>query len=218
MHGARLARGWGAQPALAVGARRPRPGPCSSRRAGRASARVAWHSARGSAGWAVRPRAAPPSAPPPRARPMSAGRRAPARARGPARWPAARGPAAPRHSRGRPSGAGGCPKMRDGSAAAGQRRVPHHGLHLPAPAQRAPGHPAGPGRRGAPRRGLPRAPAGGLGSWRVALSPARAKTLALPARRARTNFSCRQLWGRLVSCHGSMRQVFLPQCSRLDSF
>ncbi|KAI5130354.1 Lysophospholipid Acyltransferase 1 [Manis pentadactyla] len=44
--------------------------------------------------------------------------------------------------------------MRDGSAAAGQRRVPHHGLHLPAPAQRAPGHPAGPGElRGVPALG-----------------------------------------------------------------
>lgn len=34
------------------------------------------------------------------------------------------------------------PKMRDGSRAARQPLLPHHGLHLPAPAQPAPGHPA----------------------------------------------------------------------------
>lgn len=45
------------------------------------------------------------------------------------------------------------PKMQDGSRAAVQPLVPHHGLHLPAPAQRAPGHPAGPGNRGRPGRG-----------------------------------------------------------------
>lgn len=36
-------------------------------------------------------------------------------------------------------------KMQDGSAAARQPLLPYHGLHLPAPAQPAPGHPAGSG-------------------------------------------------------------------------
>lgn len=47
------------------------------------------------------------------------------------------------------------PKMQDGSGAAVQPVLPHHGVHLSAPAQRAPGHPAGPGNCG--RAARPRA-------------------------------------------------------------
>lgn len=54
--------------------------------------------------------------------------------------------------RGAGRGGGSClSKMRDGSRAAGRALLPHHGLHLPAPAQPAPGHPARPGECGGRR-------------------------------------------------------------------
>lgn len=94
--------------------------------------------------------------------PMGGGRRgAGSRARG-AQPSQARGPAAPGPRPGVGAGfpRGPCepsvwpeysarqiahPKMQDGCANARQPLQPHHGLHLPAPAQSAPWHPARPG-------------------------------------------------------------------------
>ncbi|KAJ8790509.1 hypothetical protein J1605_004482 [Eschrichtius robustus] len=78
-----------------------------------------------------------------------------------ARSPRARRPRGPRDSRPRALGredaerggaawGRGCrlPKMQDGSRASSQPLLPHHGLHLSAPAQRVSGHPSGPGAAG----------------------------------------------------------------------
>lgn len=69
--------------------------------------------------------------------------------RPPASWgshPRALGPEGTERGGAGWSRGGRLPKMQDGSSAAVQPLLPHHGLHLSAPAQRAPGHPAGPGR------------------------------------------------------------------------
>lgn len=161
--------GWAGRVALGAGLRVPTflppsllpgvpaAGPMSAERREREAAR----SARPSHG-------APAAAPKLSLRPWSLCRVASPRLLA-ARSPGVRRPRAPRGGHPRALGREDAPesgagrgggsslsKMRDGNRAAVQPLLPHHGLHLPAPAQPAPRHPARPGECGGEAGPLPK--------------------------------------------------------------